>query len=53
MQDLEALFYVLWDYESTFSKAMPQKLVADKFSKLQSTELRNVFLQTLEFQHQV
>lgn len=39
--------------ESTLSKAIPQKLVSDRFSKLQSTMLKNLsILIILEFKHQ-
>lgn len=54
MQDNNLCFMSFGMSESTFSKAMPQKLVSDKFSKSHSTVLKkNVFILTLEFKNQV
>lgn len=40
MQDNNLCFMSFGMSESTFSKAMPQKLVSDKFSKSHSTVLK-------------
>lgn len=46
MQDNNLCFMSFGMSESTFSKAMPQKLVSDKFSKSHSTVLKKKCLHT-------